>query len=95
MQNIPGYYAIGDVNQQVLLTFPAEGINCVEKIAGMHVEPSITETYRLYLRYTWNCFVFKTERKLQIKIGKFFSASESKSSGTPDESNFNKKYVSG
>jgi dihydrolipoamide dehydrogenase len=24
-----------------------EGINCVEKIAGMHVDPSITEMYQV------------------------------------------------
>ncbi|MGO4820512.1 MULTISPECIES: dihydrolipoyl dehydrogenase [unclassified Flavobacterium] len=39
--NIPGYYAIGDVTpgQALAHVASAEGINCVEKIAGMHVEP--------------------------------------------------------
>ena len=39
--NIPGYYAIGDVTQGPALAHvaSAEGILCVEKIAGMHVEP--------------------------------------------------------
>ena len=39
--NIPGYYAIGDVIPGPALAHvaSAEGINCVEKIAGMHVEP--------------------------------------------------------
>ena len=39
--NIPGYYAIGDVTQGQALAHvaSAEGILCVEKIAGMHVEP--------------------------------------------------------
>ncbi|WP_035141205.1 dihydrolipoyl dehydrogenase [Flavobacterium daejeonense] len=38
--NIPGYYAIGDVTpgQALAHVASAEGINCVEKIAGMHVE---------------------------------------------------------
>lgn len=39
--NVPGYYAIGDVlNTQALAhVASAEGITCVEKIAGQHVEP--------------------------------------------------------
>ncbi len=39
--NIPGYYAIGDVTQGPALAHvaSADGILCVEKIAGMHVEP--------------------------------------------------------
>ncbi|MGB5654444.1 MAG: FAD-dependent oxidoreductase, partial [Robiginitalea sp.] len=39
--NIPGYYAIGDVTQGPALAHvaSAEGILCVEKIAGMHVDP--------------------------------------------------------
>jgi len=39
--NIPGYYAIGDITpgQALAHVASAEGINCVEKIAGMHVEP--------------------------------------------------------
>lgn len=39
--NLPGYYAIGDVTQGQALAHvaSAEGILCVEKIAGMHVEP--------------------------------------------------------
>ena len=39
--NIPGYYAIGDVTPGPALAHvaSAEGILCVEKIAGMHVEP--------------------------------------------------------
>jgi dihydrolipoamide dehydrogenase len=80
-----------------LLTFPAEGINCVEKIAGMHVElidygnvpvvPTLHLKLLLYLR--------KPKETLQMKIGKFFSASESKSSGTQTKAIFNKKYESG
>lgn len=39
--NVPGYYAIGDVTPGPALAHvaSAEGILCVEKIAGMHVEP--------------------------------------------------------
>lgn len=39
--NIPGYYAIGDVVPGPALAHvaSAEGITCVEKIAGLHVEP--------------------------------------------------------
>ncbi len=39
--NIPGYYAIGDVTpgQALAHVASAEGILCVEKIAGQHVEP--------------------------------------------------------
>ena len=39
--NIPGYYAIGDITPGPALAHvaSAEGILCVEKIAGQHVEP--------------------------------------------------------
>jgi dihydrolipoamide dehydrogenase len=39
--NLPGYYAIGDVTSGQALAHiaSAEGILCVEKIAGQHVEP--------------------------------------------------------
>ena len=39
--NIPGYYAIGDITpgQALAHVASAEGINCVEKIAGLHVDP--------------------------------------------------------
>ena len=39
--NLPGYYAIGDLTQGQALAHvaSAEGILCVEKIAGHHVEP--------------------------------------------------------
>jgi dihydrolipoamide dehydrogenase len=39
--NIPGYYAIGDITAGPALAHvaSAEGILCVEKIAGVHVEP--------------------------------------------------------
>ncbi len=39
--NMPGYYAIGDIVHGPALAHVAshEGITCVEKISGMHVEP--------------------------------------------------------
>jgi len=39
--NIPGYYAIGDVTpgQALAHVASAEGILCVEKMAGQHIEP--------------------------------------------------------
>ena len=39
--NLPGYYAIGDVTKGQALAHvaSAEGILCVEKLAGQHVEP--------------------------------------------------------
>jgi len=39
--NIPGYFAIGDVTPGAALAHvaSAEGILCVEKISGMHIEP--------------------------------------------------------
>ncbi|MBT8235913.1 MAG: FAD-dependent oxidoreductase, partial [Bacteroidia bacterium] len=39
--SVPGYYAIGDVTpgQALAHVASAEGILCVEKLAGMHVEP--------------------------------------------------------
>ena len=39
--NIPGYYAIGDVTPGPALAHvaSAEGITCVEKLAGLHTEP--------------------------------------------------------
>jgi len=39
--NIPGYYAIGDIvpGQALAHVASAEGITCVEKLAGLHTEP--------------------------------------------------------
>jgi dihydrolipoamide dehydrogenase len=39
--NIPGYYAIGDITpgQALAHVASAEGITCVEKLAGIHTEP--------------------------------------------------------
>jgi dihydrolipoamide dehydrogenase len=82
--NLPGYYAIGDVTsgQALAHVASAEGILCVEKIAGHHVEPI---DYGNIPGCTY-CFpevasVGLTEAQakqkgLEIKVGKFpFSAS--------------------
>ena len=92
--NIPGYYAIGDVTAGPALAHvaSAEGILCVEKIAGMHVEPL---DYGNIPGCTY-CMpeiasVGMTEKQArekgyEVKIGKFpFSASgKAKASGNPD-----------
>lgn len=92
--NIPGYYAIGDVTPGPALAHvaSAEGILCVEKIAGMHVEPldynnipgctyCIPEVASVGLTEK-----AAKEKGYELKIGKFpFSASgKAKAAGTPD-----------
>lgn len=92
--NIPGYYAIGDVTpgQALAHVASAEGINCVEKIKGLHVEPI---DYGNVPGCTYAtpeiASVGLTEKQArekgyELKIGKFpFSASgKAKASGTPD-----------
>ena len=92
--NIPGYYAIGDVTpgQALAHVASAEGINCVEKIAGLHVEPI---DYGNVPGCTYAtpeiASVGMTEKQAkekgyEIKVGKFpFSASgKAKAAGTPD-----------
>ena len=92
--NIPGYYAIGDITpgQALAHVASAEGINCVEKIAGLHVEPV---DYGNVPGCTYAtpeiASVGLTEKQAkekgyELKIGKFpFSASgKAKASGTPD-----------
>ena len=92
--NIPGYYAIGDVTpgQALAHVASAEGINCVEKIAGLHVEPI---DYGNVPGCTYAtpeiASVGLTEKQAkekgyELKIGKFpFSASgKAKATGTPD-----------
>ncbi|NJB70472.1 dihydrolipoamide dehydrogenase [Saonia flava] len=92
--NIPGYYAIGDITPGPALAHvaSAEGIICVEKIAGMHAEPL---DYGNIPGCTY-CMpeiasVGLTEKQakekgLDIKVGKFpFSASgKAKAAGNPD-----------
>ena len=92
--NIPGYYAIGDVTpgQALAHVASAEGILCVEKIAGMHVEPI---NYGNIPGCTYCspeiASVGLTEKQAKekgydIKVGKFpFSASgKAKASGSSD-----------
>jgi dihydrolipoamide dehydrogenase len=92
--NVPGYYAIGDVTpgQALAHVASAEGINCVEKIAGLHVDPI---DYGNVPGCTYAtpeiASVGLTEKQAkekgyELKIGKFpFSASgKAKASGTPD-----------
>lgn len=92
--NIPGYYAIGDVVPGPALAHvaSAEGITCVEKIAGLHVDPI---DYGNIPGCTYAtpeiASVGLTEKQaiekgFEIKVGKFpFSASgKAKASGTPD-----------
>ncbi len=92
--NIPGYYAIGDVTPGPALAHvaSAEGITCVEKIAGMHVEaidygniPGCTYTSPEIAS------VGMTEKQAkeagyELKVGKFpFSASgKASASGAKD-----------
>jgi len=92
--NVSGYYAIGDVTpgQALAHVASAEGILCVEKIAGLHVEPL---DYGNIPGCTYAtpeiASVGMTEKQAkekgyELKIGKFpFSASgKAKAAGTPD-----------
>jgi dihydrolipoamide dehydrogenase len=92
--NIPGYYAIGDVVPGPALAHvaSAEGITCVEKIAGLNTQPV---DYSNIPGCTYAspeiASVGLTEAKAkeqgyELKIGKFpFSASgKAKAAGTPD-----------
>lgn len=92
--NIPGYYAIGDVTpgQALAHVASAEGILCVEKIAGLHVEaldygnvPGCTYATPEIASVGLTEKQAK-EKGLDIKVGKFpFSASgKAKAAGTPD-----------
>ena len=103
--NIPGYYAIGDVVPGPALAHvaSAEGITCVEKIAGLEVEPI---DYGNIPGCTYAspeiASVGLTEKQckekgLDIRIGKFpFSASgKASAAGTKDgfvKVIFDKKY---
>jgi dihydrolipoamide dehydrogenase len=92
--NVKGYYAIGDVvpGQALAHVASAEGINCVEHIAGMHVHPI---DYENIPACTYGqpeiASVGMTEEKakekgFELKVGKFpFTASgKAKAAGTPD-----------
>jgi dihydrolipoamide dehydrogenase len=92
--NVPGYYAIGDVvpGQALAHVASAEGITCVEKIAGLHVDaidygniPGCTyaspEIASVGLTEKQ-----AREKGYELKVGKFpFSASgKAKAAGTSD-----------
>ncbi len=92
--NVPGYYAIGDCvgGQALAHVASAEGITCVEKIKGMHVDPM---DYNNIPGCTYCqpeiASVGFTEKKAKeagytIKVGKFpFSASgKASASGAKD-----------
>jgi dihydrolipoamide dehydrogenase len=92
--NIPGYYAIGDVVPGPALAHvaSAEGITCVEKIAGLHTEavdygniPGCTYATPEIASVGLTEAKAK-EQGYEIKVGKFpFSASgKAKAAGTPD-----------
>ena len=92
--NIPGYYAIGDVvpGQALAHVASAEGILCVEKIAGLHVEaldygniPGCTYATPEIASVGLTEKQAK-EKGYELKIGKFpFTASgKAKAAGTPD-----------
>jgi len=92
--NIPGYYAIGDVVPGPALAHvaSAEGITCVEKIAGLHTEkidygniPGCTYATPEIASVGFT-EAKAIEAGYEIKVGKFpFSASgKAKAAGTPD-----------
>ena len=92
--NVPGYYAIGDITpgQALAHVASAEGILCVEKIAGLHVEaldygniPGCTYATPEIASVGMTEKAAK-EKGYEIKVGKFpFSASgKAKAAGTPD-----------
>ena len=92
--SVPGVYAIGDIVKGPALAHvaSAEGITCVEKIAGMHVEP-IDYTNIPSCTYCWpevaSVGMTEAEAKekgIAIKVGKFpFSASgKASASGAKD-----------
>ena len=92
--NLPGYYAIGDVVPGPALAHvaSAEGITCVEKIAGLHTEaidygniPGCTYATPEIASVGMTEAQAK-EAGYELKVGKFpFSASgKAKAAGTPD-----------
>lgn len=92
--NIPGYYAIGDVTPGPALAHvaSAEGITCVEKLAGLHTEaidygniPGCTYATPEIASVGLTEEQAK-EKGYELKVGKFpFSASgKAKAAGTPD-----------
>jgi len=103
--NVPGVYAIGDVlNTQALAhVASAEGITCVERIAGLHVEPidynnipgcTYCSPEIASVGYTEQA---ARDAGFEVLVGKFpFTASgKAKAAGTPEgfvKVIFDKKY---
>ena len=94
--NIPGYYAIGDVTpgQALAHVASAEGITCVEKIAGHHPEPI---DYNNIPGCTYCspevASVGMTEKQakekgLEVKVGKFPFAASGKASAAGAKDGF-------
>lgn len=92
--NMPGYYAIGDIVRGPALAHVAshEAITCVEKIAGMHVEPIDYNnipgcTYcQPEIASVGMTEKAAKEKGIEIKVGKFpFSASGKASAGGNNE----------
>ena len=92
--NVPGYYAIGDVTggQSLAHVASAEGIICVEKIAGLNVDkldyeniPGCTYSQPEIASVGLTELQAK-EKGYELKVGKFpFTASgKAQASGTPD-----------
>ena len=92
--NVPGYYAIGDVTggQSLAHVASAEGIICVEKIAGLDVDkldyeniPGCTYSQPEIASVGLTELQAK-EKGYELKVGKFpFTASgKAQASGTPD-----------
>ena len=94
--NIPGYYAIGDIapGQALAHVASAEGITCVEKIKGMHVE---TIDYGNIPGCTYAspeiASVGMTEKQAKeagydLKIGKFPFSASGKASASGNKEGF-------
>lgn len=92
--NMPGYHAIGDVINTPALAHVAshEAITCIERIAGMHVEPmdykNIPGCTYCYPEIASVGYTEKAAKEagFEIKVGKFpFSASgKAKAGGSSD-----------
>lgn len=92
--NVEGVYAIGDIvkGQSLAHVASAEGIICVEKIKGMHVEPldynNIPGCTYCHPEIASVGYTEKAAKEAgyEIKVGKFpFSASgKAKAAGTPE-----------
>lgn len=92
--NMPGYYAIGDIVRGPALAHVAshEAISCVEKIAGLHVDPidynNIPGCTYCYPEIASVGMTEKAAREkgIEIKVGKFpFSASGKASAAGTNE----------